>query len=290
MQEAIYDYLDFIERSRSRRTYVSYKTALKTFLEIVGESSLTKETYINFLKKTTGMNPSTQALHRSAIKGLYLFVADEVGGVDTSFFQQIDKRYALKPGKRLILFNKEGIEKVIEYMNTIRSDPEFLRDKSFLLLLADSGLRISEACSLRVGDVDLMEGRVVVVGKGNKQAIVNISNRTNAALRAYYRVRYAAQSTPLFLRHDKRAGSSTKPVSPGGMWHTIKRRAVEAGVDPKTIRPHDFRHYFVTVVYHAKGIRAAQDLARHERIETTSRYTHLVEDSGEVYNDIFNKK
>jgi integrase len=156
--------------------------------------------------------------------------------------------------------------------------------------LADTGLRVSEACGLQIGSIDWNEQRAVVIGKGNKQAVINLSNRVIAALRDYLALRgNSSASSPLFIRHDKRVGNLIKPVDAGGMWYAIKRRAVEAGVDPKTIRVHDFRHYFVTIVYHAKGIKLAQKLARHESVETTSRYTHLIEDEGEAYDEIFNK-
>jgi len=288
MQKAIDEFLGFIERSRSSKTYITYKTALQTFVQTVGEDAeLTKETYINFLRSTSSMNPSTQALCRSAIKGLYFFQADNAGGVETSFFQQTDKRYALKPGKRLILFDQDGIEKTIHYTETLQSKPGELRDRAFIVLLADSGLRVSEACGLKIGDVDLVERRAVVTGKGNKQAIVKISRRTAGAIRDYFAVRSVSKAMPVFIRHDRKAGERILPVTPAIMWNYIKRRALEAGVDPATIRVHDFRHYFVTTVYHAKGIKMAQRLARHERIETTNRYTHLVEDEGEAYDEIF---
>lgn len=290
MKDAINAYLDFVYKSRSQKTHTTYKTALQTFLDIATDKAeLTKETYINFLRKTSDMNPSTQAVCRSAIKGLYFFAADDDPNIATSFFTQADKQYALKPAKRLILFNRDGIEQMIQYADTMRNKPEELRDRAFILLLADSGLRISEACNIKIGDIDLLEQKIVVTGKGNKEAVIHFSNRAGAAMTDYMGVhKNHALSAPLFIRHDKRIGDLVKPVKPDGMWHTIKRRAAEAGVDPKTIRVHDFRHYFVTVVYHAGGIRLAQKLARHERIETTSRYTHLVEDEGEAYDKIFN--
>jgi integrase/recombinase XerC len=290
METLINAYLDWLEGARNSKTFKAYKSALHTFADIVGnDAPLTQKTYATFLKKTTDMNPATQALHRSAIRGLYYFAANDDQTVPISFFPQTDRQLALKPGKRLPMFNREGIEQIIGYCSTIRNTPADLRDRAFVFLLADSGLRVFEACALRVGDVDLLEQRAVVVGKGNKQAVVNISNRTAQAIREYLQARQVSKSQPLFIRHDKKVGDAIKPVTAGGMWHVIKQRAMQAGADPKTIRVHDFRHYFVTIVYHAKGIKAAQELARHERIETTSLYTHLVDNSSATYDEIFNR-
>lgn len=57
-----------------------------------------------------------------------------------------------------------------------------LRNCALILTLADTGLRVSEVCNMAHGDIDWMEGRAIVIGKGNKQAIVHFSNRD---LRAY---------------------------------------------------------------------------------------------------------
>lgn len=289
MIEEITTYLSFIRQSRKPKTYETYSAAMKTFVDVVGNAPLTKETYTKFLKHTTGMNPSTQALYRSAIKGLYLSAADSDPSIQTGFFEQTNRRLALKPGKNLILFDKEGIEKVLDYCETLTDDIEALRDKAFIFLLADSGLRTHEACQLRVGSVDLLECQAVVTGKGSKQAIVHFSNRVADAIREYLQLRNATKAQPLFIRHTKKAGKKIIGVKPGDMWHAVKQRITEAGVDPESIRVHDFRHYFVTFILQSThNLKLAQTLARHEKIETTGRYAHLMDDTGKEYNDIFN--
>jgi integrase/recombinase XerC len=293
MQKQIDAFLDFVYQSRSPKTHSMYKIALQVFVKAVGnDAPLTKETYVKFLRNSTTLNPSTQALYRSAIKGLYFFAADTDPSIPTTFFEQTNKRLALKPGKSLILFNREGIEKILTYCNTIRNDLTDLRDRAFVLLLADSGLRVSEACALRIGYVDLLECQAVVIGKGNKQAIVQFSQRVADALRDYLQAReYTSKAVPLFIRHSKKAGDKIQQVKAGDMWHAIKQRATEAGVDPATIRVHDFRHYFVTIVLaSSNNIKLAQTLARHERVETTGRYAHLVGDASKAYDEIFNKE
>ena len=290
MQELVDKYLAFVQkRSRSRKTYITYTGCLETFRRIVGDMQLTKEAYIKFLENSTHMKPATQALHRSAIKGLYGYWSDKLPGVDISFFEQANQRYALKLDNAPIMFNREGIEKTIQYVNAIRKDVADLRDRTFILLLADSGLRVSEACGIRLGDIDWLEQRIAVTGKGNKPAIVKMSNRVTEAAKEYLQAReHTGKSVPLFIQHSKKAGNRMVKASPGVMWFAVKRRIGEAGVDPETIRIHDFRHYFVTIVYHAKGIKMAQTLARHKVIGTTDRYTHLVENEDEAYDEIFN--
>jgi integrase/recombinase XerC len=288
-KDHIQAFLRFVYQARRKKTGDAYKAALEKFVSIVGEDApLTKQTYIDFLLETSDKAPATQALYRSAVRRFYRYMADTVGDVDTAFFDAANDDYGLKQPSNFIRLDFDGIRKTVDYVDTMRNNPEDLRDRTFILMLADSGLRVSEACNLRIGDVDLLEGIAAITGKGNKPALVHISNRTMEAMQEYLQVRTTAQAAPVFMRHDKRAGGKILPVTPGYMWHYVKRRINEAGASKK-IRIHDFRHYFVTIVYRAKGIKAAQKLARHTRIGTTDRYTHLVEDEGEIYNDIFNK-
>jgi integrase/recombinase XerC len=291
LNDAISAFLRFVYQARSKQTHKTYATALQKFVDVVGsDTQLTKDTYIKFLLGTSDVSPATQALYRSAVRRLYRYTAGTVGGVDVSFFDQVDDDYGLKPPKNFINPNMDAIQQTIDYVSTIRNNPEELRDRTYILLLADSGLRVSEACGLRVNDVDLLEGHVFITGKGDKPAIVHISKRTIGAMREYFRVRTISKAAPVFIHHSKQAGEKIIKATPGYMWHFVKRRIAEAGVDPETnIRPHDLRHFFVTTVYRAKGIKLAQKLARHTRISTTDRYTHLVEDEGEAYDEIFNR-
>lgn len=289
MQKLIDEYLDFVKsRSHSSKTHSTYNDALKVFRDAVGDDAeLTEETYRTFLKARSGMNPSSQAVCRSTIKSLYSFHRRDV-----SFFQQVNKELAIKNPDGELTFNKAGIDKIIQYMNTIRNDITDFRDRAFVLFLADTGLRNGEACSLRIGNIDWNEGKVSFTGKGRRKAKAHVSNRAMDALRDYLRERgNSSKALPLFLQHGKKRDDKIRQATPGVMWYAIKQRAMEAGVDPDTIRVHDFRHYFVTVAYmESKDIRLVQQWARHKKIETTTRYTHLVDDSGEEYDKIFNKK
>ena len=91
--------------------------------------------------------------------------------------------------------------------------------------------------------------------------MVRFSNRCTQALKDYLYARsnidpnsrIPLASQPLFARHDIRASKKIRPITSGGMWKAIKGRMSEADVDPHLVRIHDFRHYFVTMTYLAKG-------------------------------------
>jgi site-specific recombinase XerD len=226
--------------------------------------------------------------------------------------KEITEHHTNKPGRRIVNFNREAVEKVIAHCQTLEAgvltpsgqtslsaNLEALRDRAFVLTLVDTGLRISEACALKRSDIDWMEGRAIIIGKGDKQAVIRFSNRSIDALKAYLHARSVIDpnsriplgSQPLFARHDIRASKKVRPITAGGMWKAIKSRIEEAGVGRNEVRIHDFRHYFVTMTYLAKGdLKLSQELARHESISTTNRYAHFGSEADKAYDEIFNQR
>jgi len=293
MKNEINRFLDTL--NRSSKTVFAYRNGLSQFVKAVGEDAeLNTETYIKFLISLKQKSPSTQRVYRTAVLKFYAFC--KAG--NWAELQEATQHYTRKPGKRIVNFNREAVEKVIAHCASLNGDLEALRDRAFVLTLVDTGLRISEACSLKRGDIDWLEQRAIIIGKGDKQAMVRFSNRSIQALKEYLHARSSIDpnsriplaSQPLFARHDIRASKKIRSISSGGMWKAIKDRMTEAGVDRHTVRIHDFRHYFVTMTYLAKGnLKLSQELARHESISTTNRYAHFGSEADAAYDEIFNK-
>jgi integrase/recombinase XerC len=295
---AMTDYLQAVKMSKSANTYITYEQALKKFASIVGDVPLSVEAYIKYLKATSNANPNTAALHSTAIIRMFRFHAARDSSINIAAIEQAKEDYLKRQGKRLPPFNREPIEKILEYCNVMRNDLIELRDRAFVLTLADTGARISEACHLRRGDIDWKEARAVIIGKGDKQAVLRFSIRALDALNDYLLFRQKLDgatgkpllSLPLFARHDHPAGEEILPVDSGGMWYAVKALARRAGVNPESFRIHDFRHYFVTITYLAKGnLKLSQELARHETINTTNRYAHFGGEADQAYDEIFNR-
>ena len=213
-----------------------------------------------------------------------------------------------KPGVRLPQFPQEDIEKVISYALELPSkfcENEVdtlinLRDCAFLVTLADTGLRIHEACNLRRGDIDWFNKKAMIIGKGNKQAIIRFSERSINSMRNYLYARGSLDGSsarqlavlPVFARHDKGAGKNIFPITTKTGRIIVSQRVEEClGKNAVgTITPHSFRHYFVTCVLQKTGnLKIAQEFARHTNIAVTQRYTHLANDElDSVYQKIFN--
>lgn len=293
MKAQISRFLDTLDRSPN--TIKAYRSALVQFARVCGLSpTLDTETYIEFLVTLKNLSPSTQRLYRTAVLKFYHFC--KAG--NPIALQEATEHYTRRPGKRIVNFNREAIEQVISHCISLKGNLLNLRDKAFVLTLIDTGLRITEACNMKRGDMDWQARRAVIIGKGDKQAIIRFSPRSITAIQDYLKKRGKVEpnskkplsSQPLFARHDISASRTIKPIKSGGMWKAIKDRMTEAGIDRQSVRIHDFRHYFVTMTLLAKGsLKLSQELARHESISTTNRYAHFAGEVDAAYEEIFNK-
>ena len=160
----------------------------------------------------------------------------------------------------------------------------FLRDAALLEVLYSSGLRISEACGLRVGDFEEAELRLRVRGKGRKERLVPIGTPAVTALRAYAEAIGRPSDPQLPLMPDGRA--PFRPVTPQTIQRRLKRYLAAAGLDPG-LTPHKLRHSFAThLLNRGADLRGVQEMLGHARLASTEVYTHLTLDRlRRVYED-----
>jgi site-specific recombinase XerD len=306
---AIQMYLESVSLARSANTARTYKNALNSFLKSLIESNtdpesleiseLPEDAVIWFARHLKHYSPTTERLYLTALNGFYEFLAAEkLADPNLPRVRMLIRQRARRVGKRLPQFPRNHIERTLEYANNLASKPvddeneqlRNLRDRAFLIILADTGLRVHEACGLRRGDIDWNEGKAIIIGKGDQQAVVRFSRRSLKALRDYQTARSKLDggsgrpitSLPLFARHDKGAGKKVKPITTT-TGRNIVSNIVAAALGPEakgTVTPHSFRHYFVTTVLQGSGgnLKLAQELARHKNISVTQRYAHLTDD------------
>ena len=321
------DYLRMVERARSKHTMLAYKSALQIFREVLNKKSLNpditpieKLTEDLFSKLVDHLNvyaPTTEQLYLQAVKGLYLYVdSEKLIDVSQSRLTVLIRQRSRRPGIRLPQFPVDEIETLLDRVQNVEnlllptnSEEDVTniklrayRDRAFLLTLADTGLRVHEVCNLRRGDIDWNDQRAIIIGKGDKQAVVRFTSRSLLTIKDYLYCRAALDgksgkqlsSLPLFARHDKGAGKKVKSMTPTTGRNIVKERVAQfLGKEMVgQITPHSFRHYFVTSVLRGSGnLRYAQELARHKNIQVTQRYTHLSNDElDKAYYDIFEKK
>lgn len=320
LSQCMIDYLRLVLSSRSENTARTYLNALNIFSKVLKDHHLPADNtppailpeeaigwFTSYLKDYA---PTTERLYLTAVKGFYEYLAAESHGqYNLPKIRMLIKQRARRPGYRLPQFPYNDIEKAILYainLAILPTDSEVeklrnLRDRAFLITLADTGLRVHEACSLRRGDIDWNEGKAIIIGKGNRQAIVRFSSRALRIIHEYLQARSQLDgssgrplgSNPLFSRHDRGAGKKIKSITTTTGRNIVAHRVREALGQSATgtITPHSFRHYFVTVVLRGSGnLKLAQELARHKSIAVTQRYAHLNDDElDKGYYNIFEK-
>jgi len=324
--QSIDSYLDGVKLSRSKNTFDTYKYALQSYVMVLADNlvdaeavditDLSEDTVAWFALWLKDHSPATEQLYLQSTMGFFEFLAAErLSNPNLSRIKLLIRQRSRKAGKRLPQFPREDIEKILDRVDQVKTVDTTvlatmeaseilvilrdLRDRAFLFTLADTGLRVHEACKLRRGDIDWNEGRAIVIGKGNKQAVVRFSNRAMIKIKQYLaaRMRFDGSSgkplgsLPIFSRHDQGAGLVLKAMTTMtgrnivSEWVKLAVGEVENG----KITPHSFRHYFVTTVLRSSGnLKLAQELARHANIAVTQRYAHLSDDElDKGYNEIF---
>ncbi len=147
--------------------------------------------------------------------------------------------------------------------------PLGVRDRAMMELFYSSGLRVSELCALRWGDLDLAGGEVRVLGKGQKTRIVPVGRHAREALALWQAEHPAAPAAPIF------PGRGAAPISPRAVQKRVRELALRQGVW-KRVHPHLLRHSFASHVLESSGdLRGVQELLGHANIATTQIYTHL---------------
>ena len=161
-----------------------------------------------------------------------------------------------------------------------------LRDKTMFELLYSSGLRITEACSLSLEELDFHNMVISIKGKGDRDRLVPIGDVAKNLLDRYIgnvrnEILGAYHSHYVFV---SKKGSSLNRKS---AWRLLKKYIERANMNDKNITPHTFRHSFATHLLQNKAdLKSVQELLGHIDISTTQIYTHVANDHLEkTYNE-----
>jgi len=202
----------------------------------------------------------------SALRALFRFLLEE--GVVTAY-PAGDVRAPKTPRK---LPHTLDVDQAVRLVEVTGEGPLVGRDRAILELFYSSGLRLAELVSLDLGDLDMADAVVQVVGKGNKSRRVPVGRHAVEALQAWLQHRAALakpEQTALFVN---RRGMR---LSPRGVQDRLKHWARRQGIEIN-VHPHLLRHSFASHMLESSGdLRAVQELLGHADISTTQIYTHL---------------
>jgi len=282
MQEYIEAFLNYlsVERGLALNTISSYGEDLKFYSDFLNNKKISSLAGVNknhivdfmFSQKDKGISANSIARRLTAIRVFHRFlVRDRILKEDPTSLIDSPKLWkkipdALSLNEVELLLNQPSIR-----------DRQGLRDKAILETLYATGMRISEAASLKVNNANLEVGFVRCIGKGNKERIIPLGKKAIEYIR-----KYLDSARPEFLKNKNsdflfisRLGTR---ISRQSLWKIIKKYAKEADIK-KPIKPHILRHSFAThLLEHGADLRSVQEMLGHSNISTTQIYTHINKD------------
>lgn len=268
-----------LERGLSENTCEAYASDLAFFvasLKKAGKTSvsaITREDIARFLdcERTRGLMRSTRARRSAAIRMWLKYLKDHR-------LIASDPMDAMPPPKK-----DRALPRVLSENETASmldaidgDDPRSLRDRALLETMYSCGLRVSEACDLKLEDITAEGELLRILGKGSKERLVPIGGAAGRALSRYLETGRASFTRgDLSLAHVfvTRLG---RPFTRQGVFKVVRERAAAVGIEASRISPHVLRHCFAShMLSHGADIRAIQELLGHSDIGTTQIYTHV---------------
>ena len=216
-----------------------------------------------------GIGTTTHCRILSGIRTLYKFLVLD-GYIDKDPAELLESP---RPGDRLPqVLTTEEVDKLEAAIDLSKWEGQ--RNKAIIEVLFSCGLRVSELVTLHLSDLYLEEGFIRVLGKGNKERLVPISECATEQLRLWFKDREIMKIKPGqedFVFLNRRGSHLTRTM----ILIIIKQLGFMAGIK-KTISPHTLRHSFATALLEGGAdLRAIQAMLGHESIGTTEIYTHI---------------
>ncbi len=204
------------------------------------------------------------------------------------FFKFLEQRYSLTnlainlifpklPHKLPHFLSEDEVEHLLEVAAQDTSDLG-VRNRTMLLLLYITGMRITELTDLRIQSIQFDEGLISVYGKGDKQRLVPASPEVLQIVRNDYlaevHARLIAGRSTDYLFPTLHAGK-LQNISRQSFWLILKSLAQRAGIE-RPLSPHQLRHSLATHLLHkGANLRLLQKMLGHERLATVQIYTHV---------------
>lgn len=285
MEEDIEQFLKVIMQSNtgSVHTTDAYRRDLRQFQLFLNLKSIanwndanrfTVTDYLEYIerKSKTPLKNTTVSRKCSALRSFYQYLASRKV-VDHNPFIQI---HGPKKGKLLpdfLLFDE--IETLFAVLDLTTDDG--LRNRAMLEIMYACGLRVSEACNLRLSDIDFNQRTLRFTGKGSKERMVPFYPSAGELLELY--IKTSRNNLMKQLKHDiVFVNGMGKGLTPRGIQYILDATAKKAGMN-RTLHPHMLRHSFAThLLDNGADLRIVQELLGHQNLSTTQIYTHVTMD------------
>ena len=256
------------ERHLSAHTIAAYRQDLAEFarrfgdveLDSVGGIDLVE--YSAFLGGVRGLAPATVKRRLACLRSMFAWLARQ-SAVAVNPFSTVEIRVRIPDRLPRCLSAAD--------MATLAKAAASAPPTSCLatLLLFATGVRVSELASVTLGDIDVGQGTMRIVGKGDRERRVFVKNAALSARLSAYMADHVSSERPLLVARDG------KPLNAARIRDAVKRVSRLAGL-ARTVTPHMLRHTTATSLLEAGvDIRFVQRLLGHRSIVTTQLYTHV---------------
>lgn len=256
----------YLEDISKFMTYMKLQNRAIEWSQVSGEDLSKFLVYLHDL----GLSSLSQTRIISGLRSFFSYLQTErIVTSDPSMLIEMPKT-----GRKLPeVLSVEEIDKMIACIDLSR--PEGHRNKAIIETLYGCGLRVSELVALRISNIYMNDGFLQVIGKGNKERIVPMSEHTWLSISQYLMQRQSVYTVKKgyedLLYLNRRGGKLSRQM----IFMMIRQYASLAGIS-KTIGPHTFRHSFAThLIDGGADLRAIQEMLGHASISTTEIYTHL---------------
>ena len=271
-----------IEQGRAEKTIEAYRRDLRDYEDWLATrrvSSLTAqsrdvEAFVAYLRKH-GKAARSVARQFAAVRMLHKYLVVEG--------ERDDDPAALVDGVKV----PSGLPKPLReddvtlLIAAITGDDSFARrDRALVEFLYATGARISEACGLSLGDIDMQDSLVRLLGKGNKERIVPFGRSAHAALSDWFDEGGRAMRVPKQWKSRDNSdavflGVHGTRLTRQAAFHIVRKYAALAGIKEE-VSPHSLRHSCAThMLVHGADLRIVQELLGHASVSTTQIYTKV---------------
>lgn len=277
----IEQFLDAVwsERGLSANTLESYRYDLQTFATFLQTEpqllNAGRDQILGFLAKQlkSGKSPRSLSRYLSGLRQFYRWLLREGRRRDDPTALIENPKIGRGLPKALTEVQVEALLKTPDI-----TTPLGLRDQAMLELMYATGLRVSELVDLEITGLNLNQGVVRVVGKGNKERLVPLGEEAEHCLKQYLQdgrpQLLAGANCPQVFVTNRKTGLTRQ-----AFWYAIRRHAIQAGISI-AISPHMLRHSFAThLLNHGADLRVVQLLLGHSDLSTTQIYTHIARES-----------
>jgi integrase/recombinase XerD len=269
-----------VDKGLSKNTIESYRRDMEKFAVLIHQRNLavrqiTRRDVVDFLASLyrRGLDSRSVARHLATMRHFFRFCTAENYVTD-------DPAMTIESPK--IVQNLPQFLSV-EEVNRLLEQPDQttvlgIRDRAMIETMYSTGIRVSELCGIRVGDLQMDPGCLRCIGKGDKERLVPVGRQALESIQKYIR-----ESRPHLLK-DRTSPylflgrKGARPMNRISFWGLIAAYGRKAGLR-KALKPHMLRHSFAThLLDRGADLRSVQMMLGHSDISTTQIYTHVVEE------------